>query len=115
MSLSEEQVDSDGRAVFEVGLGALAWCSLLNAVEGCRNIVLDLEAPPLFFYAFHTYWGKVSSFGCIWSSRHWELNDVALGVEECYLIITFPRGAVLATTWQKPGRMKGGGLVFGVI
>lgn len=67
MSLSEGQVDSDGRAVFEVGLGALVWYPLLNAVEGCRNIVLDLEAPPPFFYAFQTYWGKVSSFGCIWS------------------------------------------------
>lgn len=45
----EGQVDSDGRAVFEVGLGALVWYPLLNAVEGCRNIVLDLEAPPPLF------------------------------------------------------------------
>lgn len=39
------------RAAPEVGLGTLAWYSLLNAVKGCGNIVLDLEAPPpLFFF-----------------------------------------------------------------
>lgn len=67
-------------------LGALAWYSLLDAVEGCRNIVLDLEAPPPPFTHSTLTGGKclpLVVFGL--TSRHWELNDVALGVEECLL------------------------------
>lgn len=57
------------RAAPEVGLGTLAWYSLLNAVKGCGNIVLDLEAPPpLFFFTHSRLTGdKYLTFGCIWS------------------------------------------------